>query len=215
MPALNLLLLLFTAALACLPGCATQTTTTATQPADASEVQQATEPSQLTVPAQDYAAAFEAARAALREADFTIDRQDYRFGVITTKPNASPTVFEVWEQDNSTTDQMLSSTINHERRIVRLLIKPATKAARHYTVSAEVLIERRELPLRRVIGSSYHRGTVFNRLSDVPGELLSRGVTEPQYWSLAGRDPEMSARLIASVQSRLSQHAANDAADSS
>ncbi len=77
-----------------------------------------------TIAAADYERTFNAAVEALRAKRFRIDRQDYRYGVITTRPRGAPTVVEVWDDSNSTLGQAIESTFNDQRRVVRVTLEP-------------------------------------------------------------------------------------------
>ncbi|MBL0920811.1 MAG: hypothetical protein IBJ10_01645 [Phycisphaerales bacterium] len=68
----------------------------------------------------EYARAFEAAKAELREAGFELDRVDARAGVITTRPSASAGFFTPWTTHEQTLGAEWDGTMNAERRIVTI-----------------------------------------------------------------------------------------------
>jgi len=198
--------------LLCGPGGCASDPSTPTQRPDAAAAA-SPESESISVAAGDYQAAFNTATAVLRERGYELDRQDFRFGVITTQPKPSPTLFEFWIPDNHTPQQAVASTMNHERRVARVTIRPieaTSDAGAHpmYELRVGVTVQRRALPVRRVIGSSYHRGTVFNRLREVPAELLNRGLSGPQYWARAGGDPHTTTQLLDAIRQRMQQSAA-------
>ncbi|WP_432798420.1 hypothetical protein [Poriferisphaera sp. WC338] len=67
----------------------------------------------------EYARLFDAATTVLERNDYQLDRNDYRFGIITTKAQASPTVLEPWYAGkNATWDQVDASTLDQIQRFV-------------------------------------------------------------------------------------------------
>jgi hypothetical protein len=151
--------------------------------------------------AEDYRAHFDASIAVLRDNGYVIDRRDYRFGRISTRPQGSPNILEVWNPQNTTADQALESTFASERRRVNVTFagveSPVTADAFDaYTFEVEVVLERRQIPIRRMAGSA--RRNVFTNLAAPPRELAERGITG-NYWEPVGRDPYLEARLIQQI----------------
>jgi hypothetical protein len=179
------------------------------------------------VSAAAYQATFDAAIDALREAGFTIDRQDYRFGTITTKPRPSPAAFELWNGDNSTGEQALGATIGAERRVATVRLTPvgeeadapgiiegrpsagptlegrAVRAAAGaaadvgYVLTFEVVIERMQDADRRITGATLGP-RITRRLKAMPSELIDRQIPG-RYWVAVARDKEMEGRLLERV----------------
>ena len=158
------------------------------------------------IEASQYDRVFDASVGTLRDAGFDVDRRDHRFGRITSEPKGSPTVFEPWIGDNSTLDQTLSSTLGDLRRTVTVILEPSEgrssaaavadgeepPAIEAYALRVEVLLERQQVPERRLSGRT--RGSVFADLDEVPQQLQQRGV-EGSYWQPIGRDPQLESRL--------------------
>jgi hypothetical protein len=78
----------------------------------------------------EYDAVFAATKQALHEQGFKLDRVDYRFGTITSKPLTSPTIMEPWHDMNTTFSQAVESTINNQRRYVIVTLEGYYKQAR-------------------------------------------------------------------------------------
>ncbi len=166
----------------------------------------------IEVDETEYARLFNAAVVVLREKGFTVDQQDYRYGRVTTRPARSPTFLEPWHADNTTFDQGLMSTINHQRRRISLYFEPKQAEAGRlgegrsvggegtggdYLFHAEILVERLVVPVARLTGSTRPRGLI-GKLSDVPVEWKERGIQDA-YWRIVGRDPFLEQRLIAEI----------------
>ncbi len=160
-------------------------------------------PSPVTTASYDQT--FEASIDVLRDMGFIVDRKDYRFGVVTTRPDVSPTVVEVWHPDNTTNAQALDSTFAHLRRRVTLQLEPVGQSnlidtPSAYQLRAEVLLERRQEPLRYLTGST--RGqSIVGQLHSVPGEYRREGIGG-SYWEPVTRDTALEQRLIRAVQIR-------------
>ncbi len=103
------LLLLRSAALcasALLPGCAT------------------TDTGPLTIEPSRYAAAFDAARAVLRERDYVLERTDAQAGIITTSLKTTAGAATPWDQDQTNAGQEAEDLFNRQARAVRVHFVP-------------------------------------------------------------------------------------------
>lgn len=167
--------------------------------------------------ADDYDAVFDAAVRELRDAGFRIARNDRRFGVITTYPKESPTMFEPWVGGNTTGDLARRSTLNHLRRSVTVTLEPqflnldaalpdtsADAAAdvpkyETYTLTITATLEREQQPARYLTHSA--RGTIAADYREVPTHLAQRGIPG-NYWEPAGEDPGYAAWLLDAVTAR-------------
>ncbi len=170
------------------------------------------------VATDQYRQTFQASVDVLRDLGFTIDRRDYRFGKITTLPIGSPNIFEVWNPHNTTRQQAIESTLASEQRRVNITLTPADQPSQPsasslsdsgdssggistagYTLQVEVILERRQIPTRRLAGSA--RRNVFSNLAAPPKSLLAQGVTG-NYWEVVGTDPHLEARLVKEITER-------------
>ena len=167
----------------------------------------------VALEAGEYDRAFAQSVAVLRDVGFVVDRQDHRFGQITTLPRPSPTIFEPWQPDHTYLDQAARATLGSLRRSARVSLTRATDPADAsteagaaaeppvgYALEVEVLIERLQVPTRRLSGTT--RGSVFDDLDEIPAELQRRGVVG-RYWQPVGRDVHLEARLRDRILRRL------------
>ena len=159
--------------------------------------------------ADQYEAYFDSAIQVLRDNGFVIDLRDYRFGKITTRPQGSPNLVEVWNSQNTTADQAIESTLVSEQRRVNVTFTevvrdvnpdPASNIDSGYMVQVEVILERKQIPTRRMAGSA--RRNVFSNLAAPPRDLIERGVTG-SYWEPVGPDPYLEARLVKQITERV------------
>ena len=167
----------------------------------------------VALEAGEYDRAFAQSVAVLRDVGFVVDRQDHRFGQITTLPRPSPTIFEPWQPDHTYLDQAARATLGSLRRSARVSLAratdptdasteagPAAEPPPGYALEVEVLIERLQVPTRRLSGTT--RGSVFDDLDEIPAELQRRGVVG-RYWQPVGRDVHLEARLRDRILRRL------------
>ena len=78
----------------------------------------------LEIAPSEYDRLLEAAVDELRDRGFVVDRHDYRFGTVSTRPVGSPTILEPWRADNSIYDQAVASTVNYQRRQITITLEP-------------------------------------------------------------------------------------------
>ena len=103
----TLFLTLLGALAALLPGCGTTP-----RPATA-----------LPIPSGRYAEAFDAAREALRDLRFDLERVDARLGVITSRPHATDGLATPWDLDQTSSRQEVQDLMHQQRRRVRLGVR--------------------------------------------------------------------------------------------
>ncbi|MBB6429795.1 hypothetical protein [Algisphaera agarilytica] len=168
-------------------------------------------PAAITI--ADYPEAFQISAEVLRDAGFQVDRRDFRFGKVSTKPKGSPTLIEAWKPDNTYPDQSVRSTLGDLRRTVTVNFLPqndaphadaesAKRLVSTYDLRVEVLVERLQIPQRRMNGST--NGVVFADLAEVPEELQARGITQ-SYWEPIGRDVHLEQRLLQQILDRVEE----------
>ncbi len=80
--------------------------------------------SPLSVSAEQYPTAFQAARDVLRDADFILDRTDSQAGVLTTAIKATAGAASPWDQEQSTVGQEAEDLFNRQSRSVRVTFVP-------------------------------------------------------------------------------------------
>jgi hypothetical protein len=191
-----------------LAGCASQTTIV-TAPVE--------------IDSREYARVFDASVLVLRELGYRVDRQDYRFGRVTTWPKGTATAAEIWRHEELTPYQSLEATLNSQRRSIIVMLDPidaspdpdasttltgrpltplpgsptSTLGAQAYRLRVEVLIEEQQRPTEYLNGSTTGQRMNSN-LREVPIELASRGIAAT-YWQPTGRDPYMESRIVAQI----------------
>lgn len=161
------------------------------------------QPASERVMHDDFAQLWEAARRAARDSSYTIDRADYRGGVLTTDPLVSKQVFELWRGDVPLfqLDDHAESTLATVRRTVRFEFEELADGA--FAVVPKVLVERYSFAERRVTSPvRYHEA--FGRPRPIgAGEFDDDYVLPETYWFADRRDAEMEAKLAARIRGEL------------
>lgn len=172
--------------------------------------------SHLELKPSNYDTAFDATIAALRDEQFLLDRVDRRLGVITTKPRTASSALEPWKGDNSTPMQALESTLQYERRIVRVEFDPLVGISPDTGPSALPPFGQVSPAAPFFIPADYHGTLIVNvrcfvershrpglqvptvavRHSEVTVDpaLKDRGMST-QFWEPVARDGYMETRL--------------------
>lgn len=86
-------------------------------------------PTELEIAPGAYATTFDAARDAMVDYGFDLDRVDARAGVITTRAKTTGGLATPWDEEQSTARQELEDLINDQRRRVRITFSPAAETA--------------------------------------------------------------------------------------
>lgn len=174
-------------------------------------------PSEVRLDGSQYAAAFDAARRALVDSRFELDRVDARAGVITTQPKATAGAATPWDREQTTPRQELEDLANKQQRRVRITFEPVEHGANEPTPDLRTLqgplIAHVEVAVDRI-----HRpGLVLEPTAPrFSGRAVSRRLAErgmhPEYEVSFSRDDELARRLAAQIRS--STQATSTPADS-
>jgi hypothetical protein len=210
-----LLLPVLVAAVAAIAGCASRPAKSrppaaATQPsvASARPTYWLRQPPVETIVANDFERLWRACEESARHFGFTLDRLDFRGGVITTQPLTSKQFWEVWRNDVATLDDAANSSLATYRRTLRFDI--ARTEAGGYLAEPRVVIERYSRTEQPITASVYLRNAFrTQRNSRVRGSReTDRGVYLPrQYWYATGRDAALEKNVASEVRKQLARAA--------
>jgi hypothetical protein len=156
----------------------------------------------IPIATAEYDRVFDAAVLVLRDEHYVVARKDRRFGVITTEPRTAASVFEPWHTDNTTPAQTTESTLNFDRRTVRVMINPAAEAGDEYQLQVQVTRDRRHHPTRVLNTAAMGSVGVGHREATDYKPLLTETGLEESFWSPVGRDELLEKRLLAEILRR-------------
>jgi hypothetical protein len=141
-----------------------------------------------------------------RECLFTLDRQDYRLGLLTTQPLVSRQWFEPWRPDCRTLrDDELSSSATI-RRTLQFQFTRVSES--QWVVTPIVLVERNSVFERRVTATISYRDAylIDPKSNNQPSGSREEdvGIILPaRYWYLTGRDPQFEQYLAEKIKRKI------------
>jgi hypothetical protein len=165
------------------------------------------QPAVAQVRGGDFNRLWEAAKETVRDYQLALDREDYRAGVITSVPEISKQVFELWRSDAGTTNEAVANTLGAIRRTIRLEVSRGDDGT--FTLVPKVLVERQSIFERRVTDVSQYR---FAFAGPARAQPARTAVTlDPEtyqdvpvkYWYPIGRDFEMEKKVAARVEKEM------------
>jgi hypothetical protein len=139
----------------------------------------------------------------LNDAGFVIDRQDYRLGVLTTKPLPSAQFIEFWKPQHASVTNAMENTVNNQRRSIRLSISKVEGKPEFYEIGIQVLVERESNPSEQIGGPIFVEGSGFGRNSVTLRSDYATPVVEEGRWSIVGHDPDTEAKLLDALFKRI------------
>jgi hypothetical protein len=181
----------------------------ATQPATATPAEQAqpsywlAQPALSTASSADFDKLWNACAETARGYLFQLDREDYRSGVITTRPMVSKQFFEPWRRDAGTTYDIARDSMQTIRRTLRFEISRNDDGS--YTARPKVVVEQFSLVEQRITSVSQSR-LIFTGVNPSPIQDTELDRTSPkqtQYWYAVGRDETMEKNVANEVSDRL------------
>lgn len=159
------------------------------------------QPATAHVTHPDYDALWRAAEQAARDLLFTIDRRDYRNGLLMTDPMVSGQWFEPWRADVVTARHRLESSLMTVRRTLRFEFTRTDDG--RFGVVPKVLVEQEAIAERRISSVVSPRGA-FGRTTAWGNPQTDRGVHLPRrYWFAIARDEALEQRVARLIESRL------------
>lgn len=164
----------------------------------------------VTMQADAYAGAFDAAREALRSAGFELDRVDASAGTITSQPRASSGMATPWDTQQSGLTQEVSDLLNQQRRRVRITFTEAGTnappvAGKPVEARVEVYVDRLQHPGLRVPSRAV---TLWSVTRDPV--RAERGLGSG-YQTPVNRDIELERRIADDIERRMQTSAASPA----
>jgi hypothetical protein len=136
------------------------------------------------------------ASEAVARADFySLDREDYREGLLTTRPLVSKQIWEFWRNDAGDAYEADQDSVQTIRRTILFEFDRQPSGCK---VTPKVLIERLAQPNRRITSSGEYK-----KFFNVPGRKTDVDNPTDDYWFSVGRDYAMEAELAAAIQQKL------------
>jgi hypothetical protein len=160
------------------------------------------QPPTTAVVSDDFQSLWRACRSAAVGHSFTVDRVDFRSGLMTTLPLVSKQFFEFWRNDVVTPRDLAESSLHSVRRTVRFEVRRLDDG--RYEAVPKVLLERYSFAERRV--TSVARFAEVFTTEQVEGSRARDrlgGDLPETYWYAAGRDRALEKALAESIRNDL------------
>jgi hypothetical protein len=182
---------------------ASPATTAATQPGHM--VTRVTDPNETSkfIYKGTYDNIWRQAAAIVTAAGFSLDRQDYRLGVMTSFALPSAQVVEFWKPQHVNLTDSLENTVNNQRRSVRVTISRVEGKPDFYQIGIQVLVERETNPREDIGGPVFVQGSGFGRNSVTLRSDYAEPNVEGGRWVAIGHDPDMERRMIEALFNRI------------
>lgn len=149
----------------------------------------------------DFDALWKACRAAAIDCSFSIDRNDYRDGLLTTKPLVSKQFFELWKHDVVDSRSQLESDTATRRRMARFEIHKQKDGS--YVCDPKVVVQHYAMPERRITSVMQYMD-VYSTHRPMSNEMTDEGQPlRVDYWYAERRDPALEHALANDIRSRL------------
>ena len=143
------------------------------------------------------------ASGVISDAGFTMDRQDYRLGAITTFPLTSAQIVEFWKPQHVNVTDALENTINSQRRYIKLTISNVEGKADFYEISIQVIVERETNPSEQIGGPVFVEGSGFGRNALTLQSDYATSASEKGRWMVLGHDPDLERKLMDALFNRI------------
>ena len=160
------------------------------------------QPAVAHAPAMDFDSLWNACRDAVVADGFSVDRTDYREGLLTTLPLVSKQAYEFWRNDVVDARDLAQSSLGTMRRTVWITIKRLPDGT--FQATPKAVVERYATVERRVTSAAQYRDIFSIRLLDVYRDVEQTGVPIPaEYYYAIGRDHALEKHLVQSIENRL------------
>jgi len=134
---------------------------------------------------------------------FELDRQDYREGILMTRPLISKQFFEFWRPDTGDAYGVLQNSLQATRRTIEFQFD---KLPGGYTVSPKVVVERFARQDKRVTTAALYQEAIDSPADTAHDKVAgAQPGSQEQSWYAVGRDLEMEANLAKAIKGRIQQ----------
>jgi hypothetical protein len=166
------------------------------------------QPAPASAHANDFQRLWTASEDVARDFFFRLDRQDFRAGLLTTRPMVSAQWFEPWRRDVRTAKHRNESSLATIRRTAHFQFERLDDGS--YRVTPRVLVERQALAEQRITSAvayqQYFRRPL--RAQDRPRGTRESdvGVYLPnRYWYPVGRDAALEKAFVEAIEKEIAR----------
>jgi len=132
----------------------------------------------------------------LESTGFALDRQDYRLGVLSTRPLASSQFIEFWKPQQSGVTNAMENTVNNQRRYITVTLSTVEGKPQFYEIGIQVIVERESNPSEGLANTVFVQGSGFGRNALTLRSDYAGAKDEPGLWNVVGHDPDLEKKLL-------------------
>jgi hypothetical protein len=154
-------------------------------------------PATATVIDPDYDRLWKACEAAAASRSFSLERRDYRNGILTTRPLLSAQLLEFWRRDVLDPYSRAESNLATVRRTIQFEIGQVDGK---YEARPKVVVERRAQRERRVTAGVLNRNILSGAAVTGYNDYDANVAVPRDYWYAVRRDEALEAKLASDVR---------------
>lgn len=164
----------------------------------------------LDVTTDSFDRVFLASVDVLRDWRFVVNRKDRRQGIVSAAPRTAAAAFEPWQPDAFRSDRTWDSTVNYQRRRVRIEIAPTDPATvvesnggpvSAYQLNVVCELDRRYYPPQQLTTAAVTK-IQFTNSRTVRKPVRTEAGVQEAYWQPVGRDGGFERALAAAIMRR-------------
>ena len=138
---------------------------------------------------------------------FTIDRVDYRSGLIVSSPLVGKQFWEFWRSDVVDCSTLKRTSVGTYRQTVQWEIKSATDG--RFTATPRVVVEKFTSESTRITTVVSYRGALSGAESQASVTAHNLRIIGEDNWYAVGRDEPLEKALARDLEDRLARESAN------
>ncbi|MBN1816326.1 MAG: hypothetical protein JW828_03140 [Sedimentisphaerales bacterium] len=166
------------------------------------QVQQPMPSTPLGITTMQKARAMEVAQDVLRDLLFEVEKYDVDQGVIRTRPLSGAQFFELWRQDNVTSQATAEASLHSLRRTAELSF---TVESGEVIVTCAVQVRRLSIPEMEIAGMTQAASLYTHSDASLQELRLNAEQARNMAWIDLGRDPALEKRILTRILAKVEQ----------
>ena len=151
----------------------------------------------------DFETLWNACKGELYARLFTVDREQYREGLLTSQPDVSAQLFEPWRPDTVGFQDQMESSLSTIRRTVHFEVTRLPDGS--YDAAPKVLVERAASAEHRISNITEYRQAFTTQRTTTDVVDTTDQPIQTDYWYALRRDANLEKQIALSIKHRLGQ----------
>ena len=161
------------------------------------------QPAVVQIQSPDFQKLWDACKGELYVRLFTVDREQYRDGLLTSEPMVSKQFFEPWRNDTASAHDTGESSLATIRRTVHFEVTRRDDG--NYEAVPKVLVERFDSAERRLTAITQYHSAFNGPRATVDAPDQSGQPIASDYWYAVRRDTDLEKMMAESIRHRIGQ----------